>query len=68
MLSGYDEHNRGNIMDDDFDRKLEKILAARVRQEARHTKRVRALLDTRTDLRGVHALADLVVERVLWCA
>jgi len=55
-------------MDDDFDRKLEKILAARVRQEARHTKRVRALLDTRTDLRGVHALADLVVERVLWCA
>ena len=55
-------------MDDDFDRKLEKILAARVRQEARHTKRVRALLEARTDLRGVHPLADLVVERVLWCA
>ncbi len=55
-------------MDDDFDRKLEQILAARVRQEARHTKRVRALLETRTDLRGVHALADLVVERALWCA
>ena len=55
-------------MDDDFDHKLEQIRAARVRQEARHAKQVRALLESRTDLHGVHALADLVVERVLWCA
>jgi hypothetical protein len=68
MLQGYDDTNRGNIMNEDFDRKLEQIRAARVRQEARHAKRVRALLENRTDLHGVHALADLVVERVLWCA
>ena len=55
-------------MDDDFDRELEQILATRVWQEARHTKRVLALLEARADLRAVHALADVVVERVLWCA
>jgi len=52
----------------DDDRKLEQILAARVRQEAGRSKRVLALLESRADLRGVHALADVVVERVLWCA
>ena len=61
------EHEPGDIMDDDFDRQLEQIRAARVRQEARHTRRVLALLETRTELRGVHASADQVVERVLWC-
>jgi hypothetical protein len=55
-------------MDDDFDNKLDVILAARVRQEAKHAKGLLTLLDARTDLRGVHALADLVGERVLWCA
>ena len=55
-------------MDNDIDHKLEQILAARMRQEALHTKRLVRLLDERADLRGVHALADFVGERVLWCA
>ncbi|MGD9958588.1 hypothetical protein [Nocardioides sp.] len=54
--------------DIDFDRKLEQILAARERQEAKHAKGLLTLLNGRDDLRGVHALADMVGERVLWCA
>ena len=55
-------------MDDEFDRRLDRILATRERLEAQHAKRLLSLLDERSDLRGVHALADLVGERVLWCA
>ncbi|CUR60658.1 conserved hypothetical protein [metagenome] len=54
--------------DVDFDRKLEQIHAARERQEAKHAKGLLTLLNGRDDLRGVHALADMVGERVLWCA
>ena len=55
-------------MDGYFDRELEQILAARLWQEARRNKQMLKLLETRNDLRGVHALADGVIERVLWCA
>jgi hypothetical protein len=55
-------------MDEDFDSKLARVLAARDRQEARHAHGVMTLLHGRDDLRGVHALADMVGERVLWCA
>ena len=55
-------------MDEEFDRKLEQIFAARERQEVRHVKGLLTLLGGRDDLRGVHALADMVGERVLWCA
>jgi hypothetical protein len=58
----------GILMEDDFDRKLDQLLAARERLEARHAKQLLTLLDERSDLRGVHALADMVGERVLWCA
>ena len=52
----------------EFDRRLEQIHAAREKQEARHAKGLLTLLNGRDDLRGVHALADMVGERVLWCA
>lgn len=54
--------------DDELDRKLEAIRLARQRQEARHASGLTTLLTDRGDLRGVHALADLVGERVAWCA
>ena len=55
-------------MDETVDARLEAIRAARQRLEARHAYGLTALLTDRDDLRGVHALADLVGERVLWCA
>lgn len=55
-------------MDDEIDRKLQAILDARTRQEARHASGLHSLLSDRDDLRGVHALADLVGDRVRWCA
>jgi hypothetical protein len=54
--------------DTDLDRKLEAIRTAREKQEAKHAKGLLTLLNGRDDLRGVHALADMVGERVLWCA
>jgi len=55
-------------MEQDFDHRLEQIRAARERQEARHASGLFTLLSDRDDLRGVHALADMVGERALWCA
>ncbi len=55
-------------MNDELDNRLEQIFANRERQEVRHAKGVLTLLSDRDDLRGVHALADIVGERVLWCA
>ena len=48
----------------DVDQLLEQRLAFRTR----HSKALTELMDQRTDLRGVHALADLVDDAVRWCA
>ena len=42
--------------------------AAREAQQARRTHELVALLNRRSDLRGVHAMADLAGEQALWCA
>ena len=55
-------------MDDDSDARRAALVAARERLEAEHARKLTALLTTREDLRGVYPLADLVGDRVLWCA
>jgi hypothetical protein len=44
------------------------VLIARERQRARLTLGLTALLAKRSDLHGVCPLADLFLDRVLWCA
>jgi hypothetical protein len=50
------------------DTEFERNTAARIAQQSRHCYEVRTLLEGRADLRGVHAMADVVGENVLWCA
>lgn len=68
MMVGSEHTIGGTGMDEEFDRKLEQILVARERLEAKHAQSLLTLLNGREDLRGVHALADLVGDGVLWCA
>ena len=42
------------------------IRAAREESEIRRTREIFALLSGRQDLRGVHALADIVSDQVCW--
>jgi hypothetical protein len=53
---------------DAFDRHLQRIKDARVRQETRRGSALLELLEKRPELREVIPLADLVGERLLWCA
>lgn len=48
----------------EIDRARERRLALR----ARHAQALSALMDEREDLRGVHALADLVADSLRWSA
>jgi hypothetical protein len=50
--------------DDNVDHSLERRSALR----ARHLQGLTRLMETRTDLRGVHALADFVDDAVRWTA
>lgn len=50
------------------DARLEQLLTAREHLAARHAQGLLHLLDDRSDLRGVSALADQMGESVLWCA
>jgi hypothetical protein len=54
----------GGTQDDTVDRSLERRAALR----ARHVQRLTRLMDQRSDLRGVHALADFVDDAVRWTA
>ncbi len=56
------------MTDEAFDRRLQQIQDARVRQETRRGRTLLELLDKRPELREVCPLADLVGERLLWCA
>lgn len=49
---------------DDLDRYLEQ----RTRLRVRHSAALTTLLDERTDLRGVHALADHFDDAIRWSA
>lgn len=42
--------------------------AARAEQKDRHARALARLMQDRSDLRGVHALADLVDESLRWSA
>ncbi len=47
---------------------LDRRRAARIALESRRSESLIRLMDARADLRGVHALADLVDESVRWTA
>ena len=60
MLSGMDD----TPQPEPVDRGRERRAALR----ARHAQRVTHLMEQRSDLRGVHALADFVDDAVRWSA
>ena len=49
-------------------RRAERLREQRERLQHRHSQALTRLMDTRRDLRGVHALADFVDESVRWSA
>ena len=51
-----------------IERDLERLLQQRERLEIQHSHALTSLMAERRDLRGVHALADLVDEAVRWSA
>jgi len=52
----------------DVDTRLDQIRVQRAQLKDRHTRRLSRLMAEREDLRGVHALADLVSDSVRWSA
>ena len=52
----------------DFDTRLEQIRAERAALKARHSEALTRLMAQREDLKGVHALADLVNDSLRWSA
>jgi len=52
----------------DLDTELERIRAQRIALKARHSEALSRLMAQREDLRGVHALADLVSDSLRWSA
>jgi hypothetical protein len=56
------------MTDEDFDRKLQQVYDARLRQETRRGHALLTLLDERPELREICPLADFVGERLLWRA
>lgn len=47
---------------------IDPLVEKRAALKLRHSGKLTALMDTRTDLRGVHALADFVDDYVRWSA
>jgi len=54
--------------EDDIDARLARIIARRKQFQDRHAQRLTALMAERDDLRGVHALADMVDDAIRWTA
>jgi hypothetical protein len=54
--------------DDRDDSRLVQQLAGRERRRARTAQSLSALYSARGDIRGVSAVADLVVDATSWCA
>ncbi len=52
----------------DFDTELERIRAQRATLKDRHSQALSRLMAEREDLKGVHALADLVSDSLRWSA
>ena len=52
----------------DFDTRLEQIRSERAALKARHSQALSRLMAEREDLKGVHALADLVNDSLRWSA
>ena len=52
----------------DIDSELEQLRAQRAALKARHSEALSRLMAEREDLRGVHALADLVSDSLRWSA
>jgi hypothetical protein len=52
----------------DFDTQLERIRAQRAQLKDRHAQALARLMEEREDLRGVHALADMVTDSLRWSA
>lgn len=50
------------------DHSLDRRREQRTALKSRHAQSLTRLMDTRTDLRGVHALADFVDDAVRWTA
>lgn len=54
--------------DRDRDGDLTRVRDQRTRLQLRHAQRLAGLMETRHDLRGVHALADYFDDAVRWSA
>jgi hypothetical protein len=52
----------------DLDLEIERIRAQRAALKNRHARALSRLMTEREDLKGVHALADLVSESLRWSA
>ena len=50
------------------ERDVEQVVEQRKRLQTQHTEALARLMETRRDLRGVHALADFVDDAVRWSA
>lgn len=50
------------------DRDLDRLRQQRVELRLRHAQRLTSLMEERSDLRGVHALADYFDDAVRWSA
>lgn len=59
---------RDHDTDTDTDTELERTRAQRAAQMNRHAEALSRLMTEREDLRGVHALADLVSDSLRWSA
>jgi hypothetical protein len=51
-----------------IERDVERVREQRKQLQTRHTQALTNLMEVRTDLRGVHALADFVDDSVRWSA
>jgi hypothetical protein len=52
----------------DMDAQLERIRVQRAALKDKHSQALSRLMDEREDLKGVHALADLVSDSLRWSA
>ncbi len=62
------DHTEPTDLADPFLDRIDRIRARRAAFQDRHAHGLTSLMATREDLRGVHALADLVDDGVRWTA
>jgi hypothetical protein len=60
--------NTNTVGDQANDVSIDRISEQRAKLRVRHAQALTALMDVRSDLRGVHALADYFDEAVRWSA